>query len=383
MELELKNDTGMSYRQEIDRCTRKELQKWIADNKRPEGVLAAVWQAWSKEELVQYIRSGSTPATCNVVPRPRSTGVFDQAIEQIVEQVLERRTISAALDEEAVEILIKKYLSKPVQYTINTGTSTSTYTPKQQEHALFPLVAKLIAAKINVYLHGTFGTGKTKLAEHVCEMLGVDYHIVNFTPQSSESGLTGYMWGNEYIKSTVRDCMESGKALILDEADACNPAIFLRLCALLSSRTMSFPDGKRVDAHDNFFVIACGNTTMGGATQAANGRLRQDRAIVDRFAMVFQGIDDSLEASFLGISEPSEPVDIEAGGLISKEYWLGRVRKARAAQTKLGIECTISPRASILGAQMIDAGIGLSWLDSCVLFRGLSTEQVTRIQAEL
>jgi hypothetical protein len=379
--------SGTAITKQVAECDRKELLKYCMACKTPPGLLASTWQAWSKAQLREWICDDIIP---NAVPvpydykEPHFAAKADKDKLSAVAKALEElmgTAPKADIDESRVIELIKKHAATTITFEYVKDSEIKRSSSKQ--HYLFPLVIKLLQARVNTYLWGSFGTGKTVIAIEAAKLMGLDYQVATFSPQSSESSLTGYMWGDKYISSQVRDAMENGKLLILDEADACNPSIFLKLCAALSSRTMSFPDGKRIDAHENFCVIAGGNTQMNGATTAAKGRSAQDGAILDRFYMLKVDIDPSLEAHFAGIEESQEPVDYTAGGEVKPEDWLYRVRKARAVQEKLSIPCTISPRATKIGCDLIKHGIGKAWLDSGILYRGLTSDQVSRMTKEL
>ena len=125
---------------------------------------------------------------------------------------------------------------------------------------------------------------------------------------------------------------------------------------------MDFPD-KRVSRHPDFRVVAAANTFGTGADRQYVGRNQLDAASLDRFAFLEWGYDEALERSLAG-----------------NDAWVDRVQKVRKAVSTLKIRHVVSPRASIQGASLLAAGMAQSAVESAVLFRGLDSATVAKIE---
>jgi hypothetical protein len=86
-------------------------------------------------------------------------------------------------------------------------------------------------------------------------------------------------------------------------------------------------------------------------------------------------LDEGLEASFVGVHSGVESpyFYMEAGGVMSPAGWLKSVQTARANAEKHGIKVVISPRATIGGAKLAAAGVGVDWLKKGFLFKALDS----------
>lgn len=86
----------------------------------------------------------------------------------------------------------------------------------------------------------------------------------------------------EYKRSQLREAVEFGYVLILDEIDAAQSAVLLALNGLKDD-TFTFPDGT-IDIHPDFRLIATANTLE--YDEQYNARHPLDRAILDRFKTI-------------------------------------------------------------------------------------------------
>jgi cobaltochelatase CobS len=145
---------------------------------------------------------------------------------------------------------------------------------------------------------GPAGTGKSHIAQQVAEALGLDYYPVSVGPQTSEAKLTGYCDANgNYIpRPHVRQAVEKGGLLFLDELDRSNPGVMTILNACLANGHMTFPD-KVVPIHPDLRVLAAGNTYGTGPDRKFVGAQQIDGATLDRFAVETIDYDESLEHS--------------------------------------------------------------------------------------
>jgi uncharacterized protein YqgV (UPF0045/DUF77 family) len=97
------------------------------------------------------------------------------------------------------------------------------------------------------------------------------------------------------------------------------------------------------------------------------GRAQIDAATLDRFAFIFWDYDEELERPLAG-NHPD---------------WHDYVLSVRRAVEKLGIRHIVSPRATIFGAELLDAGMGRDKIENMVIWKGLDEDAKNKIKAEL
>lgn len=135
-----------------------------------------------------------------------------------------------------------------------------------------------------IYIYGASGSGKTTEAVRYCKDKGLDFIKQAGFGQLTGDDLLGYksITDGTYFRSLLRDAVEYGKVFIFDEMDACNPNTLLILNEL-KGEEMQFPD-KKVKIHENFRLIATGNTL--GFSEDYNARSKLDRATLARFSKI-------------------------------------------------------------------------------------------------
>ena len=86
---------------------------------------------------------------------------------------------------------------------------------------------------------------------------------------------------------------------MLDEIDASSPEVLVLLNSALANGYMNFPTGK-FDAHENFRIVAAGNTYGTGADAEYTGRYQLDASSLDRFAILDVTYDSDIEKALAG-----------------------------------------------------------------------------------
>ena len=151
-------------------------------------------------------------------------------------------------------------------------------------HEKFETVLKIVNQDIPVFLTGPAGCGKNVICKQVSEALGLEFYFSNAVTQ--EYKLTGFIDANgRYQETQFFKAFINGGLFMLDEIDASTPEVLVILNAAIANRYFDFPTGK-VTAHENFRVVAGGNTTGSGADIEYSGRYQLDAASLDRFAIV-------------------------------------------------------------------------------------------------
>lgn len=148
-------------------------------------------------------------------------------------------------------------------------------------HENFKKVVTLIAEKEAVYMYGPAGTGKSQLAEDVAEALELEFYPASTITQ--EFKLTGYKDANGvYHETNFYKAMKDGGIFFLDEMDSCSPDVLVGINGALANGYFDFPNGT-LTAHENFRVIAAGNTIGRGGNEQYTGRFALDLSTLDRF----------------------------------------------------------------------------------------------------
>jgi cobaltochelatase CobS len=216
---------------------------------------------------------------------------------------------------------------------------------KGLRHKQFENLLRATAIGQPVLLVGPAGTGKTQGGAEAADALSLSFHSISVGSQTSKSDLVGYMdGGGTYRRTQFRDAYENGGLFLLDEADAGNSNVLILLNAALSNGYMAFPDGM-IQRHRDFRMIATANTYGNGASRQYVGRNQLDAATLDRFTVLNWDIDDKIETAMAGSHETGPK-------------WLAAVRAVRArVQEQLELRVVISPRATLRGAQLLEAGM--------------------------
>jgi hypothetical protein len=231
------------------------------------------------------------------------------------------------------------------------------------QHSRFATLLKICSAKdhsgnrLNVWVAGPAGTGKTTAAMNVAETLGLQFRSMGTL--SDPTQLVGYLSPvtGQYISTPFREIFENGGIILLDEIDGSDPNALLVANQALANSVYNFPD-KLVRRHKDCVVIAAANTWGLGATNDYVGRLKMDAAFLNRFVTCNWPIDEKLESATCPNAD-----------------WVKRVQAYRATVKRLGIKVLITPRASYYGAALLDAGMTLEEAEEATIRGGMTEEQ--------
>jgi cobaltochelatase CobS len=239
---------------------------------------------------------------------------------------------------------------RPLELMVKTDNSK----PKDlgTQHYQLPTLIQILSTKLNVYLVGPAGAGKTHAAIQCAKALDIPFHFTGAV--ASEFKLTGFMDAQGRIVSTeFRKAYENGGLFLFDEIDASYPQAVLAFNAALANDYMDFPD-KRVVRHEKFYCIAAANTYGQGADRQYIGRNQLDAASLDRFVFLDWKYDENLERELAG-----------------NEKWSSYVQKIRKFIEENKIRHVVSPRASIFGAKLLANGIARDTVETTILWKGL------------
>ena len=291
--------------------------------------------------------------------------------------------------------------SPVVQYDIRPVAETAAVEPVVEvphgevRHANYPALLRIIRARVNGWLVGPAGSGKTSAAEQVAKDLGLCFYSKSVGPQTSESALLGYQDANgRTVRTLLREAFEFGGVFLLDEVDAANPAVLVVINALLANDSCAFPD-KVVAKHPDFVLIAGANTIGQGADRQYVGRNQIDAATLDRFVNLVWDYDPAIEAAAAGVplsvvSESPRPKAIRFEVGVTPEQTEHRVAeyvryviKVRNAVTGFGkaVRFVVSPRASKHGAALIRQGFSVADACELCLWKGLDSDTRSKLES--
>lgn len=207
-------------------------------------------------------------------------------------------------------------------------------------HEQFEKVAVIIRNRLNAFLYGPAGSGKSFIAEQVADLLGVPFYSISVSYQTSVASLMGYMDATgKYVPSLLRKAFEEGGVFCIDEIDAGNQNVIMCLNAVTNSDVVAFPD-KMVKKHKNFVAIATANTCGSGSDLQYVGRERIDASTLSRFVRLEVGYDDNLEEALIEQSR-------------YKERILARIRQLRNT-TDVDSNELFTPRQTVFFAKLAE-----------------------------
>jgi cobaltochelatase CobS len=229
------------------------------------------------------------------------------------------------------------------------------------QHKNFEYLLKVCASRINAWVAGPAGSGKTTAAKNVARALNLVFRYSGAV--TDPVSLTGYMQAEgKYVRSLFRESYEHGGLFLLDECDASDANALLWLQAAIENGSGAFPDGM-VERHKDFVLVAGANTWGHGATAEYVGRNRLDGAFLDRFASVPWDYDHDLER----LTAPN----LE---------WTKRVQGIRKSAREMGLKVLVTPRASYYGGALLAAGLSVEQVEMATIGSKMTSEQWNRIK---
>lgn len=294
--------------------------------------------------LVRGKNDSENGAVKSSQPGKKKASVDQTELDKIRKQIQDLRNIMA----KRVEVSVNK--KAPVDLGL--------------QHYQFETLLRVVSTGLNAYMVGPAGSGKTTAAVNTAKALGVKFYFTGAI--ASEFKLTGFIDANGKVVNTeFRRAYEKGGLFLFDEIDASYPQAVLAFNAALANDYMDFPD-KRVDRHKDFYCIAAANTYGQGADRQYVGRNQLDAASLDRFVFIDWRFDEDLERA-----------------LAANDPWVDFVQSVRQVVDELKIRHVVSPRASIFGVRLLQAGLDLRTVVKTLLWKGLDQSTIDKIKQNL
>ena len=302
-----------------------------------------------------------------------ASSVMEEATAKIKESISKKlNELESDLENKIIKISNKadkriEQLESKVQNIPSSINLGSIEKPKEMlVHMAFDTIIKVLQSSKrinkNIMLVGPAGSSKTTTCAQVAEVLNLQFYPMSVGLQTTKSDLMGFLnVKGEYVTTPVREAFEKGGVLLLDEFDASHAGVVTILNSLLANEICSFPD-KTVEKHKDFICIVACNTYGKGGSIDYIGRNRLDGATLDRFVTILVDYDTNLESQ-----------------LVKNPIWLKAINKMRDNIVKNGLKMIVSPRASMQGADLLDAGFKIEEVLEMVIYKGISNDVKTKL----
>jgi hypothetical protein len=337
---------------------------------------------------IDYSHITNTQDTDTMTPAPKPpAGMFDRrpaepitytpaaaspvgdvgAALDVLREALARQGASAALEAamaEALERIAALEAQRPAMVVVNSDHEQVGPVVSGGHKSLPLLIRKLACRKLdgtrlNVWMTGPAGSGKTFGCAQAAAALGLDFAYHGSMTQAFE--LLGFVdAGGTYRESHFVRCYREGGLCLLDEVDSGSDEARLAINGALSGSLLSLPNGEMIRRHPDFACVGNANTWGMGGTPEYTGRTKVDGAFLTRFVKLAWGYDEQMEREAAGADVSS---------------WVSHIQAVRAKAAALGLKVLITPRASIDGGAMIRGGFTQAEAADATYLSGLSDEQ--------
>lgn len=145
-----------------------------------------------------------------------------------------------------------------------------------------------------IYMYGPAGCGKSYTAMQLAEAMGVPFY--GMQQLLYEHQVVGFVDANGTRHETpFTQAWQHGGLVLLDEFDGSAPEAAICVNNALANGIIALPGVGNVKAHEDFRVVAAGNTTMTGADIMYTARQVLDASTIDRFFFVGMDYDKRIE----------------------------------------------------------------------------------------
>ena len=168
-------------------------------------------------------------------------------------------------------------------------------------HKMFDDVVIALMEDANPYMIGPSGCGKTYMVKQIASILNMDFIDIGYI--NEEYDILGFQTATGgYSTPNFYRCYKYGIIAFCDELDNGNSRATVKLNSFLSNNkdaSYNFPNGENVKRHNNFRIIAAGNTAGNGADANYNTREKIEESVQQRFMPVYVGYDNYVEGKIL------------------------------------------------------------------------------------
>ncbi len=275
-----------------------------------------------------------------------------------------------------------------VPKTIQESTST--------DHFQFDDLRKLIHARLDTYLGGAAGSGKSHAIASAAKSFGLRYEYIALSDATMPSYIFGYQTANgDYVPTTFYDFYRNGGVLDIAELDNANTNVFTLLNNALDNGHCTFPGRSKdepfqlVMRHENFITVGNGNTFLRGPDAMFPARQRQDAASIERFIFINWKYDERLERALvlgtpLVTTQPFIPENIELSLSTRAKIvdWAHALRKicSPGASSVQGEKLVVSMRGIKKLTRLMEIGFSSSQAVRMAIFKEYAeTEKLLKL----
>lgn len=329
--------------------------------------------------------------------RPHVQSDIALALPEIDVDAIGRNAAIAA--EAAAREAVAAMPAKEIRLVLPDGTVKST----TKQHWMFDILVRLLAARLNVFLAGPAGSGKTRVGDEASKLLSLKFFPKSMGPATTEYAMMGFMnAAGAYSPGIARDPFENGGVLLLDEMDSANAAALTTMNTMMANEYCSFPDAV-VRKHEDFVLIASGNTYGRGANRKYSGRTQLDAATLNRFFFIEWPYDDAMESDIaLSMAQqydskfkkpdtdtfalPAQPftwtVERSKQEIAEEIYrWMHYVQDVRRSVEANHIDMVVGTRDIIDGSKAIAAGFTLDAVAHMRFWTASGDDNKRKVQA--
>lgn len=286
----------------------------------------------------------------------RTTGLLRKKSSDGVKR--KHKTYKAKVEKGSVELKVEEEPKQETEEQKEENKEEQENKPVQ--HKEYNTIKTCIQNNIPVYLVGEAGTGKNYTLESIAWDLELDFYFTNSVQQ--EYKLTGFIdAGGKYHETEFYKAFTKGGLFFLDEMDASIPEVLVLLNAAIANGYFEFPNGRK-EAHENFRVVAAGNTVGSGADELYTGRLVLDQATLDRFVIIEFDYDRNVEMHLA--NNNTELVDF--------------VEDLRRQSRENGMRCTFSYRCIMQVTKLEQTGMDIKTILQIAVFKGMNKDMINQ-----
>ena len=285
-------------------------------------------------------------------------GSIEQQILAVVDEHLDSQEARDYMANSVEKLLNKWGIDKNVRQ-LEVSVNKAPAVKVGKVHFKYDLLLKCMMARTNVALVGAAGSGKTTTVSKCAETLGLKFYSKSVSAQTGAHEFFGYQDANgNYVRTLFREAYENGGVFLLDEFDAGNPNVLAALNQATANEHCAFADDM-IPKHEDFICVMAGNTFGHGANSEYVGRNKIDAATLDRFAFIEFPYDEDLEHALAGNKD-----------------WCKKVQAFRRKVEQKKIRTIISPRATIIGSQLLANGVSEKEVIDLLIYKGLNKEEL-------
>lgn len=243
------------------------------------------------EEAMKEVSTSSTPAPSKL--ETFADGEPNSLTKRPLHELFNiEKKIGIGLNSKGNSIPVSCVNNSPDADLIPEANETYVYDPDLLKNVLLAL-----ELKINTYIWGHKGTGKSELFEQIAARTGRPFMRIQHSANTEESHIVG-MWtvkGGETVfeLGPLALAMKNGWLYLADEYDFAQPSVLSVYQAVLEGKPLMIKEAdaenRIIKPHPNFRFVATGNTNgSGDDTGLYQGTNLQNSANYDRFGMVIK-----------------------------------------------------------------------------------------------